>query len=77
MKVEELFTEIMLNSEMDKIPIGYKSCCMTAIRETLSNNGISMEREVNIELSESIYGKSVSDTTELYEPTTTYDELFR
>lgn len=75
LKVEDLYTQIMLNREMMKIPIGYQSYCLTAIRETLSKNGISMEREVNIELSESLL-ESISDA-DTTNTDAAYDELFR
>lgn len=76
MTVEDLYLQIMLNSGMREIPIGYQSKCLSVIKETLSSNGISMEREVSIELSESVSDESISDTTELYE-SATYDELYR
>lgn len=58
MKVEELYNEVMMHHDMNKIPVGYKSYCMSAIKETLFKNGIGMEREVSIELSESLLSES-------------------
>lgn len=74
--VNDIYNEVMMHHDMNKIPVGYKSFCMSAIKETLFKNGISMEREVHVELSESLlseseYDESISES-ELYS-TNEYD----
>lgn len=71
MTVDDLYNQVVLHHDMNKVPVGYQSLCFSAIRETLHKNGISMEREVKVELSESVlpeskYYESVPTDTELY-----------